>query len=268
VSRPVVENLIHAGAFDAFGGRRDLLLFVGDFWDRKLPKPEPSQQEIGLYEPVTSFGLKPYSPIEKVRAEIEVTGLDFSDHIVSFYSQVLNALGATAARDLRKQRNNARVIVAGVKVASQTPAVRSGQRIIFVTLDDGTGLSDATVFESVQETCAWTIFHSWLLVIRGTLRKTGAGNGGVSINCERAWDLADLAHRHKEGTLDVADLWTTGVEEIEAFERQRRANRNRPAPAPEQHSSEPVPLPSRAPSHPAAAAPRKLWHASGGSAGG
>ena len=44
----------------------------------------------------------------------------------------------TRADRLRKHRQNARVMIAGVKVASQTPAVRSGQRIIFVTLDDGT----------------------------------------------------------------------------------------------------------------------------------
>ena len=123
-------------------------------------------------------------------------------------------------------------MVAGVKVASQTPAVRSGQRIIFLTLDDGTGLVDATVFESVQEHCAWTVFHSWLIVVRGTVRKTGAR--GVSINCERAWDLAELAKAHREGTLDVRALWEEGAEET-----------------------------PRA----AASAPRKLWHASGGSAG-
>ena len=31
-----------------------------------------------------------------------------------------------------------RVLVLGVKVASQTPAIRSGQRIVFLTLDDAT----------------------------------------------------------------------------------------------------------------------------------
>jgi error-prone DNA polymerase len=166
---------------------------------------------------------------------------------------------------LRAQRQNARVMIAGVKVASQTPAVRSGQRIIFITLDDGTGLSDATVFESVQEQCAWTVFHSWLLVVRGTLRKTGAGRGGVSINCERAWDLAALAKEHREGTLDIQTLWTEGVAEIEAAQAERRRNRGKPAPAPEhEHPGRAIPMPHR---EPAAPAPRKLWHASGGSAG-
>ncbi|HLW16672.1 MAG TPA: OB-fold nucleic acid binding domain-containing protein, partial [Actinomycetota bacterium] len=182
---------------------------------------------------------------------------------------VLRTLGVTRADHLRRQRQNARVMIAGVKVASQTPAVRSGQRIIFVTLDDGTALSDATIFESVQEHCAWTVFHSWLLVVRGTLRKTGAGRGGVSINCERAWNLAELAKLHREGTLDVEMLWTEGVDEIEASEADRRRTRGKRAPAPAPvHAERAIPMPSRAPAAPhPSAAPRKLWHASGGSAG-
>src|SRR5919197_1197399 len=131
------------------------------------------------------------------------------------------------------------------------------------TLDDGTGLVDATVFESVQEHCAWTVFHSWLLVVRGTLRKTGAR--GLSINPERAWDLAELTRRHRTGALDPKALWEDGVEEIEAYEqerrRQARERRLHPSPAPAQKTAV-TPLPDVRPS---ADAPRKLWHASGGS---
>jgi len=300
VSRPVVENLIHVGAMDAFGGRRDLLLQISDLWDRRQPKPEPTQQAIALTEPVTSWGLRPYNDAERVRAEIEVTGMDVSRHIVTFYGSVLGVLGATSSAELRRHRQGARVMVAGVKVASQTPAVRSGQRIIFVTLDDGTGLSDATIFESVQEQCAFTVFHSWLLVIRGTLRKTGGGRGGVSINAERAWDLAALARDHREGRLDVEMLWTEGAAEIEEADRERlrRREERRGGPVPTEinpmvpigerepryrpRSGEPEDMPGpvapakrlepvRAPrethDRPAADAPRKLWHASGGSAG-
>jgi error-prone DNA polymerase len=157
-------------------------------------------------------------------------------------------------------------MVAGVKVASQTPAVRSGQRIIFLTLDDASGLVDVTVFESVQEHCAWTAFHSWLIVARGTLHKSGAR--GVSINCERAWDLPTLARSEREGTLDVCELWAEGVEEIEAYERERRRqqrkNRGRPVQPPARPVGGVRAMPGRAP---AEDAPRKLWHASSGSAG-
>ena len=157
-------------------------------------------------------------------------------------------------------------MVAGVKVASQTPAVRSGQRIIFLTLDDSYGLVDVTIFESVQEHCAWTAFHSWLIVARGTLHKSGAR--GVSLNCERAWDLPTLVAAERQGSIDVRALWTEGVAEIEEYERERRREarqkRRTPQAPAARKAAEVRPLPAHAP---AADAPRKLWHASSGSAG-
>jgi error-prone DNA polymerase len=118
-------------------------------------------------------------------------------------------------------------MVAGVKVASQTPAIRSGQRIIFLTLDDATGPVDVTVFESVQPKVAKTVFHSFVLAVVGTVRRTGVK--GVSVVAEDVWDLTALLHARRQGRLAEA-------------------------------------LAHEGPS-PGAAVPRKLWHSSGGSAG-
>jgi error-prone DNA polymerase len=63
----------------------------------------------------------------------------------------LRALGATDAADqLTKRRSGSRLLVGGVKVATQTPPVKSGRRVIFLTLDDGTGPVDLTFFEDAQ----------------------------------------------------------------------------------------------------------------------
>ncbi|GAC1410014.1 MAG: DNA polymerase III subunit alpha [Actinomycetota bacterium] len=271
ISRPTVEKLIHAGACDAFGARRDLHLKVHDFWEKRQPRAEKTQGTLKVAEAPPSYGLRPYNEAEKVRAELEVLGMDVSRHVISFYEPVLDALRVTRTQGLRRTRRAQRVMVAGVKVASQTPAVRSGQRIIFLTLDDGTGLVDATVFESVQEHCAWTVFHSWLIVARGTVHRTG--KRGISINVERAWDLSALAKDYKAGTFDPKLLWEEGVAEIQAAERERfaiaRAKKNGTfvAPAAKMRDAQMVlPLPS-ATADSGQAAPRKLWHSSTGSAG-
>ena len=94
-----------------------------------------------------------------MRAELEVLGLDATRHIVTFFEPLLRDLGVTRAKDLHACRGGQKVMVAGVKVASQTPAIRSGQRIIFLTLDDATGPIEVTVFESVQPKVAKTVFH-------------------------------------------------------------------------------------------------------------
>ena len=90
----------------------------------------------------------------------------------------------------------------GVKVATQTPPVKSGQRVIFLSLDDATGVSDATFFERVHDRCAWTVFHTWLLVVDGTVHRTGAR--GVSIKADAAFDLRRLMVAWREGWLPEA----------------------------------------------------------------
>ncbi|GIU99466.1 MAG: DNA-directed DNA polymerase [Actinomycetota bacterium] len=227
VSRPVAEALAHAGAFDGLGrGSRRDRLFVAMTTE---PAREGEQLALDLAGPPEQLvlDLPEYTDAERVRAELEVVGLDASRHLVSFFEPLLHDLGVVRARDLWRRRAGARVMVAGVKVASQTPAVRSGQRIIFLTLDDATGPVDVTVFESVQPKVARTVFHASMLAVVGQVRRTGVR--GVSVVAEDVWDLLALHRARREGRLAEALAAGGGA------------------------------LLGRA--------PRKLWHASGGSAG-
>jgi len=135
-------------------------------------------------------GLPEMNGAERVRAELEILGLDVSRHVVDFYTPLLDALGVTRAGDLLARRSRSELLVAGVKVATQTPPVRSGRRVVFLTLDDATGPVDATFFEDAQGPYASTLFHSWLLVVRGELRRTGPR--GVSVRATGCWGLPEL----------------------------------------------------------------------------
>jgi error-prone DNA polymerase len=227
VSKPVVEAIAHAGGFDGVGegSRRDRLYAAMT----TAPQREGDQLALDLSSGSAEdqLSLPEYSDAERVRAELEVLGLDASRHLVSFFEPLLADLGVMRSRDLHRCRSDERVMVAGVKVASQTPAIRSGQRIIFLTLDDATGPVDVTVFESVQPKVAKTVFHSFVLAVVGTVRRTGVK--GVSVVAEDVWDLTALLHARRQGRLA----------EVLAHE----------GPSPR------------------AAVPRKLWHSSGGSAG-
>ena len=99
--------------------------------------------------------------------------------------------GWSAAATCSTRRSKSELLVAGVKVATQTPPIRSGRRVIFLTLDDSTGPVDATFFEDAQGPYAATVFHSWLLVVRGELRRTGYK--GVSLRATGCWELPVLA---------------------------------------------------------------------------
>jgi error-prone DNA polymerase len=154
---------------------------------------------------VEPSGLPEMTSTERVRAELEVLGLDATRHVVDFYEPFLAAIRATRAPDLVRCRSQAEVLVAGVKVATQTPPIRSGKRVVFVTLDDARGPIDATFFEDAQGPYAATLFHSWLLVIRGHVRRTGPR--GVSMRATGCWELPELHAAWQAGGLDaVAEL--------------------------------------------------------------
>jgi error-prone DNA polymerase len=224
-------------------------------------------------------GLPEFTDAELVRAELEVLGLDASRHVIAFYRPFLSAIGAVPAGELLGCRSGAEVLVAGVKVATQTPPIRSGRRVVFVTLDDGTGCTDSTFFEDVQGPYAATVFHSWLLVIRGVLRRTGPR--GVSLRATGAWELPALHEAWEaDGLAGVSELMAAPGEYTERAIAGAAAS----------HASRPVVV-KPVLVHPTgfrmspyadikppgddimtrarrdAGAPRKLWHSSPGSSG-
>jgi error-prone DNA polymerase len=146
-------------------------------------------------------GLPEMSASDRVRAELDILGLDASSHVLDFHQRFLDELGIVRSTGLLEQRSRSEILVAGVKVATQTPPIRSGRRVIFLTLDDATGPVDATFFEDVQGPYAATVFGSWLLVVRGVVRRTG--RRGISVRATGAWDLGILHDRWATGGVDA-----------------------------------------------------------------
>jgi error-prone DNA polymerase len=200
---PTTQALILVGAFDQLHNlskesvegslnRRDLLLHAQDLYKLSASKKgnlSSNQLTLGLTPPpLESTGLPDLTQAEKVFHEVDLTGMDISHHMLEFYGDFLNRIGAIRSSDLIHQRSGATVLVAGVKVALQTPPVRSGRRVMFLTLDDGYGCNDATFFEDVQDSCAALLYSSWLFLVRGEVRRTGPR--GVSIRATKAWELS------------------------------------------------------------------------------
>ena len=219
--------------------RRDLLARVGVL-DRRARASGPGQAALGFAgdgfaELVPAGELRELTPAERVAAELEILGIDLSQHVLSFYTGLLDQLGVTRSAGLHRCRAGDRILVAGVKIATQTPAIRSGLRIIFSTLDDATGPVDLAFFESVQPRCAARVFGSWLLVVRGRVRRTGES---VSINAEECWDLAALEEiRTDRGMAAVRAAMAAGDVPAAGGLASRRARGHRRG-QPQDHLSE------------------------------
>ncbi|MBY5164487.1 DNA polymerase III subunit alpha, partial [Salsipaludibacter albus] len=185
LSRPVAERLARAGALDHLAGlhrrdgatdRREIRLAVEELWaDSRRPRPDESAQlPLDVGTPPPSMPVQ--TPAEQVRDELAVTGLDASRHVLSFYEPLLDALGVVDAADIATLPNQSQVRVAGVKVAVQSPGQRSGNRVLFLSLDDQTGSVQVTYFASALPDSAWTVLHAWLVVAEGRVSRRDAAN--------------------------------------------------------------------------------------------
>lgn len=202
-SRPVAERLARVGALDAFGtNRRDLLLHIAELHraQRAAAAAEGQLPLGGDGEPVPPTGLADMDGAERLDAELSVLGVDASRHLMADHAAFLTELGFTAAERLPTVEHGSTVLVAGAKVSTQTPPIASGKRVIFLTLDDASGLVDLAFFEDSHAACAHTVFHSGLLLVRGQLQRRGRA---LSVVGEMAWDLAELARLRTTGGLDA-----------------------------------------------------------------
>ena len=231
---------------------------------------------------VAGSGLPEMTEQEQLQAELEVLGMDVSQHVVAGFGPMLTELGVTRSRDLLSCRNGAEVLVAGAKVATQTPPVRSGRRVVFLTLDDGTGPADATFFEDVQGMFAATVFHSWLLLVRGVLRRTGPR--GLSIRATGAWELGALHQAwERGGPQEALASMAASEEQARALLEESEAALRRQTDAPARETGEqrgrrvlvhasgfrqsPYADVRAAGTDPRSTPGSKLWHSSPGSSG-
>ncbi|WP_055492635.1 DNA polymerase III subunit alpha [Streptomyces sp. TP-A0356] len=200
-SRPIAQRLAQVGALDAFGAnRRDLQLHLTEL-HRGARGAGGGQLPLGGGRKTASAGLPDLSSAERLSAELGVLSMDASRNLMDDHRVFLDELGVVSARRLRSARHGETVLVAGAKAATQTPPIRSGKRVIFTTLDDGTGLVDLAFFDDSHDACAHTVFHSWLLLVRGVVQRRGPRS--LSVVGAAAWNLAELAELRAEGGLDV-----------------------------------------------------------------
>ncbi|WP_432973894.1 DNA polymerase III subunit alpha [Dactylosporangium sp. CA-233914] len=190
-SRPTAERLAQLGALDPLTPgltRRDTLQRIAQLDHR--PRIHAAQLTVPGTDtsPHTVSSLPDLTDREKLHAELRLLRMDTCRHLMTEYRPLLDELRALPANRLTDRADGATVLVAGVKAAIQTPPIRSGHRVIFTTLDDETGLIDLAFFDGTHRTCAHTLFHSGLLVVRGTLQRRGPRS--LTVVGTHAWDLA------------------------------------------------------------------------------
>ena len=205
--RSTAKNLALIGALDQLGSnsqdhtRGDVLERV-----RQLSALK-SRPKLTKDQPMLDFDLIDLMPKGnpeftkelQLESEMDLLGMDVTDHQLAKYQPMLDQMGVVRASELVGLRSKTDVLVAGVRVATQSPPMRSGKRVVFITLDDGTGCSDATFFDQAQERSSHVLFNTKLMLVSGKTRRTGVK--GVSVMAENAWDLNQLWQQYLKENL-------------------------------------------------------------------
>ena len=255
-SQPIADRLVRIGALDALAPgahRRELLLQIDELHRQHRTTAIPDQLVLAAPTPPEPgvTGLPVMTAADEMRAELEVIGMDASRHLMQPFHPLLAELGVTPSHLLKEQAAGEIVLVAGAKVAIQTPPMRSGRRTIFVSLDDGSegGQVDLTYFDDTHEQAAHALFHHFLLLARGTISRRGRS---VTVIGTHAWNLQDVADAHAAGgATAVRALLAAGS-----------------APAPAQDDADSAGMGTSAGGRSACGpGAGRLWHASQGAAG-
>jgi error-prone DNA polymerase len=162
--RPVVENLIRAGAMEGIGPtRRDLLWELGTLIYQ--------EEGLDLDMPVAAAALPALDEAERLAWEYELLGMAPGEQVMELYRDKLRAQGVLTSRDLASRPDGQTVRVAGWAVVRQRPPTAKG--MLFITLEDEEGLSNLIVRPDVYERYREALRNAPLLWVEGRLQREG-----------------------------------------------------------------------------------------------
>ena len=102
--------------------------------------------------------------------ERELLSLDLSTHPLDFCQL---GDGFTKISDLRSLATGKPVKITGSVIRYQTPPIRNGNRVVYIILEDGTSVVDATVFSITQAKCGSVLFREGWIIIEGRIQRRG-----------------------------------------------------------------------------------------------
>jgi len=158
--RPLVGDLIRAGALDGLGvARRQLLWTLGGL----------EYREDALIEaPDAPADLPELTEREAMGWDYELLGLSPDDHPLRLWRAKLRAQGVLSAAELAAQPTGKLVKVAGMVIVRQAPPTAHGH--LFLTLENETGLVNLIIRPDLYERERDTLHNATLLLAEGRLQ--------------------------------------------------------------------------------------------------
>ena len=164
LNKDELRTLAEIGALNCFAGHRRGALWVA----------EKTVREDDLFDKLAGINasspLKPMAYPERIQADFDGMNLTTGKHPMALLRPRLR--GIWAAGDLVNARHGSRVRIAGNVICRQRPGTANG--VVFVSLEDETGISNAIVTPPVFEAHRLVITEESFLLIEGQLQRSGA----------------------------------------------------------------------------------------------
>ena len=217
VNRRTTEALIKAGAFDSIDPNRyKLLASVGVAMDF-AEQAERNAMQTSLFDMGASaeehapqyIQVKPWDEKEQLMQEKAALGFFFSGHPYSSFKKELSRFIRRPLNQLAPAKEL--TMLAGLVVGVRTQMTRRG-KMLFVQLDDGTGMIEVTVFSELFEAERAKIVTDEVLIIEGKVR-FDEFSGSNSVVAEKLMTLGEARARFAKhlllrmnGTADARKL--------------------------------------------------------------
>jgi error-prone DNA polymerase len=172
INRRSVENLIKTGACSSFGTAEGLLSEIPALCNLKHRDERgslPMFADNDIFEAV-SPKIERNSSETDMFIERKLLSLDISTHPLDFFD---TGTGVTQMKDLKHKGTGNTVSIAGSVIRYQTPPTRNGKRVMYIIMEDGTGIADITVFNDVQEKYGSILFREGWLLVKGKIQRRG-----------------------------------------------------------------------------------------------
>jgi len=211
INRRTIESLIRAGAMDAFGVDRSVLLASVAFAMEAAGQAAAAANQVSLFggddsdlvAPPEYVKATPWTDRQKLSEEKIALGYYLSGHMFDSYAQEVRRFAKTKLKDLEPSRDPR--MMCGVITGVRTQMTQRG-KILIVALDDKTAVHEVTVYSEVAEANKHALKEDEFLLVVGKVSEDRF-NGGLRITAEKVFDIA--ASRIQYGHKLEMDLSTS-----------------------------------------------------------
>jgi error-prone DNA polymerase len=191
-----LETLARADAFGSMGlKRREALWAVQGLKAAPLPLFAAMGAEEQSGEPEVALPEMPLGA--EVIEDYAALHLSLKCHPMALLRDVFAGEGAVAAARLAEIPHGSKIAAAGLVLVRQRPGSAKG--VIFMTLEDETGVTNVIVWPKTYERFRRTVIASRLVAVTGTLQREGIVTHLVA---EKLVDCTERLHWLREGAFD------------------------------------------------------------------